>query len=111
MTTKVDNKENFEKIWNLFEKEVIKRFGTINDGKPNFSEFAKFNEKYNSDNSEKNDYKKVYDKLTKMSNRKNSITTIRNGTIEKIQEYCKVLQEGYFIQEFLNDESPSHWFD
>lgn len=111
MTTKVDNKKEFEKIWNLFEDEVISRFGRTKDGKPNFSEFAKFYEKRNSDDTEKNDYKKVYDKLTKMSNRKNSITIIRNGTIEKIQEYYKILKDDYFIQELLDDETPEHWFD
>lgn len=111
MTTKSNN-EIFYEIWNLFEKEVIKKFGKNSKNEPNFSEFAKFNQKQDKDSLPENDYKKVYNKLVNRYKRVNNQTIkIQPDTIKKIESYYKILKNDYFIQELLDDENPNHWFD
>ncbi|WP_108064357.1 hypothetical protein [Poseidonibacter lekithochrous] len=111
MTTKSNN-ENFYEIWDLFEKEVIKKFGKNANNEPNFSEFAKFNQKKDKECLAENDYKKVYNKLMNRYKRINNQTIkIQPDTIKKIESYYKILKNDYFVQELLDDESPKHWFD
>ncbi len=110
MTTKSNN-ENFYEIWNLFEKEVIKKFGKNTKNEPNFSEFAKFNQKQDTENLDENDYKKVYNKLLNRYKGINKNIKRHPDTITQMENYYKILKNDYFIQELLDDETPEHWFD
>lgn len=107
MGTVKTNLEKYLELWEIFEKEIE----TSNKLESNtLSGFAKYYEKY-SDSSENNDYKKVYDKLKKMKQRKDSLKTVRENTLLELEDFYKFLNEEYFTQELLDDECPEHWFD
>ncbi|QKF77521.1 hypothetical protein [Arcobacter defluvii] len=109
MGTKETNLEKFKKLWIIFEKEIkISTRLETNDLKG----FAKYYEKH-SDTNEENDKKRVLDKLEKWHKRIiiQKQKSIREVTFLQLQEYCKFLNNGYFIQELLEDETPEHWFD
>jgi len=107
MGTVKTNLEKYLELWDLFEKEI----NISNKLESNtLSGFAKYYEKH-KDSSENNDYKKVYGRLKKMKERKNSLKTIRENTLLELEEFYKFLKEDYFVQELAKDEGISHWFD
>lgn len=106
MGTKTDLEQYLE-LWDLFESEikVSKRI------KPNsLAGFAKYWETYN-DPIEENDAKRVCDKLEKMRARKNGLSRVQKNTLLTLATYYKSLNEDYYVQELLPDESYEHWFD
>ncbi|MCJ8326765.1 MAG: hypothetical protein MJK08_06655 [Campylobacterales bacterium] len=111
MTTKSNN-EKFYEIWDLFEKEVIIRFGRNDKNEPNFSAFAQFNQDIDKDALAENDYKKVFNKLSNQYKRNKERSVKKQpGTIIIIEAYYKILKSDFFVQELLDDETFEHWFD
>ncbi|MFT7005358.1 MAG: site-specific recombinase XerD [Sulfurimonas sp.] len=107
MGTVKTNLERYLELWIIFEKE-IRISNKLKSN--NLSGFAKYYEK-NSDSTTSNDYKKVYDKLKKMKQRKDVVKNIRENTLVELEEFYKFLKEDYFVQELLDDERPEHWYD
>jgi type III secretory pathway component EscR len=107
MGTEKTNLEKYLNLWNIFENE-IKTSKKLQSN--TLSGFAKYYEK-NTESDEKNDYKRVYDRLKKMKNRRDTLKTIRGNTLYELESFYKVLREDYFTQELLEDESYEHWFD
>lgn len=106
MGTKTDL-EKYLELWNLFEYEIkISKKISPNS----LAGFAKYWEK-NNDAIEENDAKKVCDRLEKMRKRKNELTRVQKNSLLALEAYYRSLQENYFIQELLPDESYEHWFD
>lgn len=107
MGTEKTNLEKYLNLWNIFENEIR----TSKKLQSNtLSGFAKYYEK-NTKNDERTDYKRVYDRLKKMKNRKDNLKSIRENTLYELETFYKVLREDYFTQELLEDESYEHWFD
>lgn len=105
--TQDTNLEKYLKLWNLFEKE-IKTSKKLESN--TLSGFAKYYEK-NSDPSPKNDYKTVYARLKKMKERKNKIKIVRRHSLIELESFYKFMNEDFFTQELLDDETFEHWFD
>ncbi|NBK98823.1 MAG: hypothetical protein EOM50_12515 [Erysipelotrichia bacterium] len=106
MGTKTDL-ERYLELWNLFDEEIR----TSKKISPNsLAGFAKYWERYN-DATEENDAKKVCDRLEKMRRRKNELTRVQKNSLLALEAYYKSLQENYFVQELLPDETYEHWFD
>ena len=61
--------------------------------------------------TEENDAKRVCDKLEKMRARKNGLSRVQKNTLLTLTTYYKSLNEDYYVQELLPDESYEHWFD
>lgn len=99
--------EKYLKLWDLFEEEIkISKKISPNS----LTGFAKYWETH-SDVNEENDAKKVCDKLEKMKKRKNGLIRVQKNSLSTLETYYKCLQENYFLQELLPDESYEHWFD
>ena len=107
MGTVKTNLEKYLDLWKLFEEE-IKNSDKL-DSKT-LSGFAKYYEKY-SETSENSDYKKVHERLKKMKQRKDSLTTVRENTLLELEDFYKFLKKDYFVQELLEDEDVTSWFD
>lgn len=107
MGTEKTNLEKYLNLWNIFENE-IKTSKKLQSN--TLSGFAKYYEQ-NAECDERNDYKKVYDRLKKMKDRKDNLKSIRENTLYELETFYKVLREDYFTQELLEDENYEHWFD
>jgi len=107
MGTIQTNLEKYLELWDLFEQE-IKKSDKLESN--TLSGFAKYHEKHD-DSEENKGYKITYDKLKKMKKRKNGVVSIHQNTLSTLEEYYKFLKKDFFIQELLDDEHPSSWFD
>ncbi|WP_404317027.1 hypothetical protein [Malaciobacter canalis] len=106
MGTKSSNYKEFVNLWNLFEKEIQE---TDKFEPKNIYGFAKF---YLSIHPEEDTT--VKNLKRKIERWKEGIKENRNfqrETINQLNDFCKFLNETYFVQELLDDEKPEHWFD
>ena len=103
MGTNKTNLEEYLDLWDEFEKLLEKKSMTL-------SSFAKkWEMHHNSD--EENDYKKFYDRLKKMKQRKDRLKNIRPETHTKLETYISCINEEYLKIELFDDEKVEHWFD
>lgn len=106
MGTKLSNYQEFLNLWNLFEKEIK----YTDKFKPNnIAGFAKYYLKTHSeeDISVKNFKRKIERWKEGIDKKRN----FQKGTISKLEIYHKSINEEYFKEELLNDESFEYWFD
>lgn len=107
MGTDIKTLQAYLDLWEIFEKEIA-----TNKNLPTntLSGFAKYYEKI-KDGEEGTDYRKVYDKLKKMKQRKNSLTRVSGETFSTLEEYYKCLGGDYILQELGNNEGYEGWFN
>jgi len=94
MGTKEKNLERYLNLWKLFEKKLKEKKFTL-------SSFSKEWEK-RSDSGEENDYEKFYDKLKKMKQRKDKLTSVQYNSIIQMNDYIKFLDREYIVLELEN---------
>lgn len=107
----MDNKEEFKKIWDIFNNLILKSDKLKTK---TFYEFAKVyvekNEQFISSESS-NPIKNLERKIRRWEESYKDGRKQQRNTINELKEYCNFLEVKVFKHELLEDEDIEHWFD